>query len=140
MKYLTRAFKTSEKLLYSMQNIGVYLCRINSSDNILLDKSIQALSGSLCSQTDEIASAFNIAATLIPQYHFLENAVAFESTTSFPQFRSVGEARVRTDVLLCLARELGYLACAAEPGSIYISAISDANRKLKSEIPAKSAV
>lgn len=116
MNFLERAFNIARKSISSIMKEGdVYICSINSNDNILLS----------------IISDSNLNATY-NKSDIIEN-IFFNSISIIPQYEFAGEYRARTDVFLRIARGLNYFPFAGKNGSIYISTLSHKEGYIESE-------
>ena len=115
METFDRIFRTANRCLAGIErDAAVHTCAVRADDAFLLTEAPLVRDGAPAPD-DDVARAFFDAAAIIPQY----NATL--------------EERARTDVLLRLARNLGYFALAAENGAVHISAIMNGERNVEED-------
>ncbi len=116
MDFLERIFRNLDNTLSNIKTYGkIYVCRIDSNDDILLKNINRILIYKFNKDVDKVNTVFNKSISIIPKYV------------------SENESRVRIDVLLMIARELGYFPFAGLNDEIYISTLSNCNNNIVSE-------
>ena len=113
METFDRIFKAANRCIANIEKgDSIYTCTIQGDKTFLITEA-PFIGDSMISLEDDVIKAFHDAVLIIPQYN--------------PTL----ELRARTDVLLRLARNLGYFSFAAENGGVFISAAMNGERDIE---------